>query len=366
MMGSWCGLSRDCFVDLRSSVRSLGWRRAAGVLATLFACPHANAQSFLDSLFGLGAAKPSIERPAGAAPRRTGRPPYQSRSFKTWMSERHQSTRADAEDYRRDPAFGGAYRTVCVRMCDGYYWPVSRSVRRERFAVDARRCESSCAGDARLYYQHRDSQDPGSMIDMEGRGYASLKTAFLYRRSLISGCGCRPAPWSVAETYRHHTYAAAEAAKALQEEMARQRAIAEAFRRDKIAQIIAATEAATALDAAEAAGEDVVAIDAPPAPATSLTGYTHLHVLPTDDALLPQPEPPVTVADLEAALAEIAVSGLPETPSAATLARAAEARRVRKARARMARAKSPKAVQTTSLFGGWPLYNWLGAPGSTP
>ena len=36
------------------------------------------------------------------------------------------------------------YRTVCVRMCDGYYFPVSFSVTPDRFERDRQSCENSC------------------------------------------------------------------------------------------------------------------------------------------------------------------------------------------------------------------------------
>lgn len=339
------------------------------MLVSVFFAPPAEAQSFFQTLFGFGSSKPASAEKAGSAkPRGSNRAGLRSRSLKRWMSENHQSMRADGEDYVRDPAFGGSYRTVCVRMCDGYYWPVSRSVSRERFAADARRCESSCAGEARLFYQHRDSVDPKSMIDLKGNGYGQLKTAFLYRKTLINGCGCRPAPWSSAEAYRHHQYAAAEAAKKLQIEMQRQREIAEALRKDKVAQLIAATQAAADLDRAEAVSfeEEIVATEAELPPPATMTGYVHLHVLPSDPTLNFEPEPAVNVVELEAALAEIAVSALNDaTPVAARRISEATSRRAdwRSRRASKIRAKAVKKAQQASFFGSSLNFIW---PGETP
>ena len=162
-----------------------------------------------------------------------------------------------------------------MRTCEGFDCPVSRSVTSERFEPDAKRCDAACVGDAKLYYQHKNSHDPRMMVALDGTPYTALKTAFLYRKTLINGCGCKPAPWSAAEQYRHQGYKVADDAKKLQIAMARERERAEALRKDKIAQIIAATREAVSMDEAEEAtfGEavavetvmadasDVVAVD---------------------------------------------------------------------------------------------------------
>jgi hypothetical protein len=45
------------------------------------------------------------------------------------------------------------------------------------------------------------------MVDLSGRSYASLPNAFRYRKALVEGCSCKPAPWSVEEAARHQGYA---------------------------------------------------------------------------------------------------------------------------------------------------------------
>ena len=39
-------------------------------------------------------------------------------------------------------AAGGTYRTVCDRVCDGYYFPISATGTRSRLKQDARVCQS--------------------------------------------------------------------------------------------------------------------------------------------------------------------------------------------------------------------------------
>src|SRR5690606_21240858 len=38
----------------------------------------------------------------------------------------------------------GTFRTLCVRTCDGYYFPISFSTTTERFADDERACRAMC------------------------------------------------------------------------------------------------------------------------------------------------------------------------------------------------------------------------------
>ena len=53
------------------------------------------------------------------------------------------------------------YRTLCVRLCDGYYFPVSFSTLPNHFQRDAEQCQSQCAAPAELYYH----QNPGGAVE---------------------------------------------------------------------------------------------------------------------------------------------------------------------------------------------------------
>src|SRR5262245_58068019 len=102
----------------------------------------------------------------------------------------------------------GSYRTLCVRMCDGFYFPISHSTTSAGFMRDAEKCAEACGGDARLFYYPNPGGGIDSMVDLGGRAYASYPTAFRYRKTLVEGCQCRPQPWSEAERARHRAYAA--------------------------------------------------------------------------------------------------------------------------------------------------------------
>ena len=102
----------------------------------------------------------------------------------------------------------GTYRTLCVRTCDGFYFPISDSVRRERLHHDSHACMQRCDGEARLFYYPTAGGSVETMVDLAGHPYADLPNAFRYRKALVDACTCKPAPWSAQETARHQGYAA--------------------------------------------------------------------------------------------------------------------------------------------------------------
>lgn len=88
------------------------------------------------------------------------------------------------------------YRTVCVRLCDGYYFPVSFSTLPNHFQRDSDVCHSKCASPAELYYH----QNPGAGMEQavaarDNIPYTQLKTAFRYRKEYVDGCSCKMAEY---------------------------------------------------------------------------------------------------------------------------------------------------------------------------
>jgi len=100
----------------------------------------------------------------------------------------------------------GTYRTVCVRLCDGYYFPISFSTVKSRLAADDNACQSRCSSESRLFYYNASEGSPDTMVDRAGRPYADLNTAFLYRTKFEPSCQCKPDPWSKQAKQRHAEY----------------------------------------------------------------------------------------------------------------------------------------------------------------
>ncbi len=108
---------------------------------------------------------------------------------------------------------GDTYRTVCVRLCDGAFFPLSFSTTRGHFDQDAAKCERSCGSASRMFFYKNPGAEPGDMEDQDGRPYKKLATAFLYKTQYVEQCKCKPHPWEEAAVDRHKVFAL-EVAKA--------------------------------------------------------------------------------------------------------------------------------------------------------
>jgi len=85
----------------------------------------------------------------------------------------------------------GGYRTLCVRTCDGYYFPISNSTSSTRFAEDEQTCQKQCPASEVALYSHRVGEDVAQAVANNGRTYRELQNAFRYRREFIAACSCR-------------------------------------------------------------------------------------------------------------------------------------------------------------------------------
>lgn len=169
-------------------------------LAALLACSAgpAAAQYGMQPLYGYGYQRPY--RYPGMSPYRFS--PYGGYSP---YSPYERDWGYDDDEASRRPA---TYRTLCVRMCDGYYFPISAAATLGSLSRDVESCRSSCGSEARLFYHPNAGGGVETMVDVTGLAYSSLRTAFLYRKTLVEGCRCRPQPWSQSEIERHRAYAA--------------------------------------------------------------------------------------------------------------------------------------------------------------
>ncbi len=86
------------------------------------------------------------------------------------------------------PSAGGN-RTLCVRTCDGYYFPIEFSASRNRFDTDAAVCQSMYTqdGQAELFVQSN-SGEVADAQSLSGRRYGDQPYAFLYRETYAPAC----------------------------------------------------------------------------------------------------------------------------------------------------------------------------------
>jgi hypothetical protein len=86
------------------------------------------------------------------------------------------------------PVAGGT-RTLCVRLCDGYYFPIEYDASSSRFDTDAAVCQSLYAegGQAELFVQANDD-DVANATSLAGGRYGDQPYAFLYRQDFAPAC----------------------------------------------------------------------------------------------------------------------------------------------------------------------------------
>ena len=102
-----------------------------------------------------------------------------------------------------DASPAGTYRTLCVRTCDGYYFPISYATAPRRFAEDERACRRLCPAAEAVLYSHRNpGEDVAHAVSSSGRLYSELPTAFSYRKQLTPACSCRLPGQSWAQALR--------------------------------------------------------------------------------------------------------------------------------------------------------------------
>jgi len=88
---------------------------------------------------------------------------------------------------------------VCVRTCDGAYFPVSFATVSARFLDDEKTRKALCpATEANLYAYPNPGGDMNQAVSTTGQPYTALPTAFKFRAEFTPACSCKAAgqTWS--------------------------------------------------------------------------------------------------------------------------------------------------------------------------
>ena len=125
-------------------------------------------RGFFDSLFG---------GPGGAV----GAPPVQPES--SGSPEALQPPEATQ---------ASTYRTLCVRTCDGFYFPISFATVTSKFQDDERACQRLCPSAEVTLFTHRNpGEDVSQAVSLAGKRYTALANAFRYRQEYNASCSCK-------------------------------------------------------------------------------------------------------------------------------------------------------------------------------
>ncbi len=124
-------------------------------------------------------------------------PPSRGGLFDTLFGNNSNNNNDDGNpnpaDANAAPA-AGTFRTVCVRTCDGFYFPISYATGPGRFADDERVCQRMCpAAEVKLYSYRNPGEDMAQAVTADGRRYSELPTAFRYRSEFNPSCTCKAA-----------------------------------------------------------------------------------------------------------------------------------------------------------------------------
>ncbi|MQT11229.1 DUF2865 domain-containing protein [Segnochrobactrum spirostomi] len=143
-------------------------------------------QNFFGMLFGQKPAEaPQAEPPATKRSRTTQRRPETALSAPVGSGPAHLLSTKKEKDEPKE-----SFRTLCVRTCDGYFFPISPSTARENFARDAEACHAYCpASEVKLYIQPA-GQPSDPMVSEDGQPYGKLPSAYLFRTISKPGCTC--------------------------------------------------------------------------------------------------------------------------------------------------------------------------------
>lgn len=112
--------------------------------------------------------------------------------------------RDEQEDVQQTPIYrsidpNGRYRTVCVRLCDGFFYPIHYSAYGSILGQDQQSCQSSCAAPAELYVYRTSGQEIEQAVSLNGSAYMDLPVALRYRKEYVKGCSCKQAEYNPTE-----------------------------------------------------------------------------------------------------------------------------------------------------------------------
>lgn len=87
---------------------------------------------------------------------------------------------------------GGGGLAICVRECDGGFFPVSYSSWHHSADDLQRLCTARCPNAKVDLYSMAVGGDIGAARSADGQSYRDLPNAFLFRKTHVQDCGCKP------------------------------------------------------------------------------------------------------------------------------------------------------------------------------
>ena len=114
-------------------------------------------------------------------------PPTAERPSTMVKPPRSSGPRAKSPTKRRLPQAAGT-RTLCIRTCDGYYFPISHSATRKRFKIDEAVCKAMYGGAVANLYYHDNGSSADTAVSLKGKPLAREPYAFAFRNTFSESC----------------------------------------------------------------------------------------------------------------------------------------------------------------------------------
>lgn len=137
--------------------------------------PPPRQRGFFESLFG-GGEEPR-QAPAGAVPAPVGAP---------------------VEDDNDGVNARGGSQAVCVRTCDGGFFPMNMSSHRGQDSLNEM-CTALCPNTQAAVYTRNPNSDIKTAVSLDGTPYMNLPNALRFQKSFDAACTCHPAGKTWAE-----------------------------------------------------------------------------------------------------------------------------------------------------------------------
>ncbi|RQN21161.1 DUF2865 domain-containing protein, partial [Paraburkholderia tropica] len=106
---------------------------------------------------------------------------------------RARTVRAAVSETAAGPGPLKGTQTVCVRLCDGYVFPVGRLKTSSDLPVHQAACAAACPGTRTdLFTLASGESQYEKAVSLAGQPYLAAPFANLYRRTRVAQCACRP------------------------------------------------------------------------------------------------------------------------------------------------------------------------------
>ena len=110
-----------------------------------------------------------------------------------------ESVRAPEDDEDGNRTARGGSQAVCVRTCDGGYFPMSVPARRRDLSELQDLCAALCPGTEAKLYTKVPGREISSAVSVSGDPYSDLPNALKFEKTFDKTCTCKPANKSWAE-----------------------------------------------------------------------------------------------------------------------------------------------------------------------